>query len=122
MNSCSFTGHLTRDAEIRNVGEKEVAAFGIAVNGRKEEDVMFLNCDLWEPGKVFDYLTKGKLVGVSGELKQRRVEKDGEKREYWSLNVRNLALLGGSGEEKPARKAAKKSRLEEPDDDGNLPF
>ena len=33
MNTCSFTGNLTRDAEIRQVGEAEVAAFGIAGSG-----------------------------------------------------------------------------------------
>jgi single-strand DNA-binding protein len=93
MNSCAFTGNLTRDAEVRTVGESEVAAFAIAVNGRKDGEVLFLNCDLWRPGKVAEYLTRGKQVGVSGQLKCREYEKDGQKRQAWSLDVRELTLL-----------------------------
>lgn len=94
LNSCSFTGNLTRDAEVREVGENEVAAFGIAVNGRKDGEVLFLNCDLWRPGKVAEYLTRGKQVAVTGQLKCREYEKDGQKRQAWSLDVRDLTLLG----------------------------
>lgn len=94
MNSCAFTGNLTRDAEVKTVGEAEVASFGIAVNGRRDGEVLFLNCDLWRPGKVAEYLTRGKQVGVSGQLKCREYEKDGQKRQAWSLDVRELTLLG----------------------------
>jgi single-strand DNA-binding protein len=95
LNSCSFTGNLTRDAEMKTVGENEVATFAIAVNDRKGEP-MFLNCDLWRPGGVGSYLTRGKQVAVSGELRCKRYEKDGQKREIWTLEVKNLALLGGA--------------------------
>lgn len=102
LNSCCFTGNLTRDAEVRQVGENEVAAFAIAVNDRKGE-ATFINCDLWRPGGVAEYLTRGKAVAVSGELKCRKYEKDGVKREAWTLEVKNLALLGtGQREEQPA--------------------
>ncbi len=94
LNSCSFTGNLTRDAEVREVGETEVAAFAIAVNGRKDGEVLFLNCDLWRPGKVAEYLTRGKQIAVTGQLKCREYEKDGQKRQAWSLDVRDLTLLG----------------------------
>ncbi len=95
MNSCSFTGNLTRDAEVKTIGENEVAAFAIAVNGRKDE-VLFLNCDLWRPGRVAEFLTRGKQVGVTGSLKCREYEKDGQKRQAWSLDVRELTLLGSN--------------------------
>jgi single-strand DNA-binding protein len=94
LNVCSFTGNLTRDAEVREVGENEVAAFAIAVNGRKDGEVLFLNCDYWRPGKVAEYLTRGKQVAVTGQLKCREYEKDGQKRQAWGLDVRELTLLG----------------------------
>jgi len=94
LNSCSFTGNLTRDAEVREVGENEVAAFAIAVNGRKDGEVLFLNCDFWRPGKAAEYLTRGKQVAVTGQLKCREYEKDGQKRQAWGLDVRELTLLG----------------------------
>jgi single-strand DNA-binding protein len=95
LNTCSFTGNLTRDVEIRQVGESEVAGFSIAVNDRKGE-AMFINCDMWRPGGVSEHLTRGKQVAVSGELRCRKYEKDGVKREAWTLDVKNLALLGGA--------------------------
>jgi len=99
LNSCSFTGNLTRDAEVNEKKGTEVASFAIAVNGRKGKDgkpeVLYLNCDLWRPGGVGEYLTRGKQVAVSGELRCNKYEKDGQKREFWVLEVRNLALLGG---------------------------
>ena len=101
LNSCSFTGNLTRDAETKVIGENEVASFAIAVNGRKD-DVLYLNCDLWRPGGVTEYLTRGKQVAVSGELRCRKYEKDGQKREIWTLDVKNLALLGAREREEAA--------------------
>lgn len=94
LNSCSFTGNLTRDAETKVVGESEVASFAIAVNGRNEDDVLYLNCDMWRPGRATEFLTRGKQVAVSGRLKCRRYEKDGQKREAWGMEVKDLALLG----------------------------
>jgi single-strand DNA-binding protein len=97
LNSCAFTGNLTRDAEMKTVGENEVASFAIAINDRKGE-ATFLNCDMWRPGGVGEYLTRGKQVAVSGELRCKRYEKDGQKKEIWVLEVRSLALLGGARE------------------------
>lgn len=97
LNSCAFTGNLTRDAEMKTVGENDVASFAIAVNDRKGE-AMFINCDFWRPGGVGEYLTRGKQVAVSGELRCKKYEKDGQKREIWVLEVKNLALLGGARE------------------------
>jgi single-strand DNA-binding protein len=94
LNQCSFTGNLTRDAETKMIGENEVASFAIAVNGRNDDEVLFINCDLWRPGRVAEFLTRGKQVAVAGRLKMRKYEKDGQKREAWSLDVRDLSLLG----------------------------
>ena len=97
LNSCCFTGNLTRDAEMKTVGESDVASFAIAVNDRKGE-AMFINCDMWRPGGVSEYLTRGKAIAVSGELRCRKYEKDGQKKEIWVLDVKNLTLLGGARE------------------------
>jgi single-stranded DNA-binding protein len=97
LNSCCFTGNLTRDSELKKVGENDVCSFAIAVNDRKGEPT-FINCDMWRPGGVTEFLTRGKAVAVSGELKCRRYEKGGEKKEIWVLEVRGLTLLGGARE------------------------
>jgi single-strand DNA-binding protein len=106
FNQCVFSGNLTRDAEIRQAAGKEVGQFGIAVNGRKD-DVWFLDCEYWSPGKVMEYLTKGTKVIVGGELRVDTWERDGVKRSKNILTVRSLTLLGGNRKEesKPAETA-----------------
>lgn len=98
LNVWAGTGNLTKDAEIRQVGEQEVCTFSIAVNGRRgkgdKQEVMYLNCDMWRPGGVVEYLVRGKTVAITGPLKCRRYEKDGQKRESWTVEVKTLQLIG----------------------------
>ena len=102
VNVCTFVGNLTRDAEVKVVGENEVASFAIAVNGRKDGEVLFLDCDFWRPGQVSEYLVRGKTVCVTGSLKSRSYEKDGQKRTHTGLQVREVTLLGGARERQEA--------------------
>lgn len=94
LNQCNFIGNLTRDAESKIVGETEVASFGIAINGRSEGDVMYIDCDLWRPGRVTEFLTRGTPVFVSGQLKVRQWEKDGQTKFRLQLDTKTVQLLG----------------------------
>ena len=104
-NVCTFTGRLTKDAEIKMVGETEIGRYSIAVNGRKDK-VMFIDCDHWRIGGVAEYLTKGTQVCVSGELEQQSWEKDGQKKSKIVLSVRSLALLGAGKPREPQEEFA----------------
>lgn len=88
------SGRLTRDPESRQVGEKTVVSFGLAVNGYGDK-VSFLDVEAW--GKtaeiVEQYAGKGKLITVVGRLEQQRWEKDGQKRSK-VLVVANTVELG----------------------------
>lgn len=94
FNQCSFSGNLTKDAEMKSFNDREVARFGIAINGRND-DVWFLDCDYWQPGAVMQFLTRGKGVIVSGEMRQASWDKNGEIKTKMVLNVRSLTLMGG---------------------------
>jgi single-stranded DNA-binding protein len=100
-NVCVFSGYLCKDAvveikKLRTGGEEEVACFRIGVNGPNDQK-LFLNCELWRPGKVVEYLEEGKQVLVNGRLKSREfTNSDGAKDSWWSLDVRDLQLLGGA--------------------------
>lgn len=105
LNQCNFIGNLTRDAETKIVGETEVASFGIAINGRSEGDVMYVDCDLWRPGRVTEFLTRGTPVFVSGQLKVRQWEKDGQTKFRLQLDTKTVQLLGGKKRPEPADEA-----------------
>jgi len=101
MNCCVFSGNLTRDAVSKDVNGTEVARYAVAVNGRKDGEVTYLQCSHWNPKGVLPFLTKGKQVCVSGSIRLATWDKDGEQKSAIEMNVRNLTLMGG-GEKKKA--------------------
>ena len=104
INRVILVGRLTRDAELKytNAG-LPVCKFAIAINRRRK------NGDQWvDEANFFDvvlmgrsgeavhrYLTKGKQVGVEGELRQSRWEQDGQSRSRVEIFCTNVQLLGG---------------------------
>ncbi len=77
MNNVVLIGRLTKDPELRYVGEKNRAltTFSLAVDrGYKNENgdnkVDFINIEVWgKQAEIFcTYMEKGKLVGVEGKI------------------------------------------------------
>lgn len=96
INNVTLIGNLCGDAELKYTSEgTAVAKFSIAYNDYKKE-AHFFNCTVW--GKLAEnlsqYLTKGKQIGIGGELRQNRWEKDGQKRSTVEINVNKIQLLG----------------------------
>ena len=104
INSVTLVGRLTRDVEMRySQGGMAIASFSIAVNYRKKsgdnwvDEASFFDCKLFgrQAEAVQRFLTKGKQVGVNGELRQDRWEQDGQRRSKVEVICNNLQLLGG---------------------------
>ena len=116
MNIWNFTGNLGNAAEQRlTSGGDSVVSFSVAVKsgyGDKAQTT-WANCAMF--GKrgeaVLKYLTKGQLVGVSGEATLRKyTRKDGVEGVSLDVRVNDLTLLGGKAdrpeqavEQKPAQ-------------------
>lgn len=92
----TMDGNLTRNPELKfNSGGKAVANLGIAVEHRSQAEkkpVSFFNIVAWgELGEhVAASLTKGQHVVVTGQLRQRSYESNGEKKsvvEIWADEV-----------------------------------
>lgn len=88
MNSVSLIGRLTRDPEIRYGSETQtaVARFSIAIdrmpgrNGEKQTDFPNIVCFGKTAELVEKYITKGRLVGVTGRLQTGSyTNKEGQK-------------------------------------------
>ncbi len=88
LNRIILIGRLTRDPEMRTVGEHPVANFSLAVdrpfaNAQGERQADFIDCVAWRKlgETVGHHLTKGRLVAVEGRLQIRSYEaQDGSKR------------------------------------------
>ncbi len=107
INHVVLVGRLTRDAELRYTNSgSAVANFSLAINTRRRRDdqwvdeAHFFDCVVWgrTAEAVSQYLTKGKQVGVAGELRQNRWEQEGQRRSKVEIAVRNLQLLGSRGD------------------------
>lgn len=110
FNSCVFAGNLTRDVDLRAVGETSVASFSVAINrkyktksGEQREDVTFIDCEAWgRTGELAaQYLHKGSSCLVQGSMKTSTWDDaaTGAKRKALKLNVDTLQFIGGSKED-----------------------
>ena len=123
INSVVVQGNLTRDPELREVGDTYVCDLGIAVNRRVKKDgewqdkACFFDATVWgeQAENCAKYLGKGARVTVQGELDQDRWENDsGEKRQKVKILVRAIAFPPKGSPSEPAG--------EELSGGGDLPF
>lgn len=107
MNVWNFTGNIGGEAERRVTPKGDsVVSFSVAVkSGYGDKAVTtWARCSLW--GKrgesLAEYLTKGALVGISGEPTLREYKaNDGTTGKTLEVRVNDITLLGG----KPAQAA-----------------
>ncbi|MAG13093.1 MAG: single-stranded DNA-binding protein [Spirochaetales bacterium] len=112
INRVILVGRLTRDAELRYTGGGiAVCKFSLAINRRRkngdqwEDEANFFDVVLFgKQGEAINqYLVKGKQVGIDGELRQSRWEKDGQSRSRVEIAAFNVQLLGGGRGSAPPR-------------------
>ena len=104
LNHVVLIGRLTRDAELKQTANGQaVCKFSIAVNRRRkngdqwEDEANFFDIVVWgrQGESLNQYLLKGKMVGVDGELRQDRWQQDGQNRSKVEVVANYLQLLGG---------------------------
>jgi single-strand DNA-binding protein len=109
LNMVALIGRLTRDAELKYTASGiAVCKFSVAVNRKRKDgdnwvdEASFFDVVLWgRQGEALNhYLTKGKQVGVNGELRQERwQDRDScQGRSKVEIIADNIQLLGGGNE------------------------
>ena len=100
MNAWQFTGNIGKDAESRFLPNGDpVVSFSVGVKSGYGEKATttWARCALFgkRAESVSQYLTKGQLVGISGEVTLREWnDKEGQKRNSLEVRVNDLTLLG----------------------------
>ena len=89
MFNVTIAGRLTKDAQYKQAGTYDMAAFTVAVDHGKEK-TSYVDCQMW--GKRFqtilDAYKKGSLVAVSGNGEYLIYETEtGEQRKKLIVNV-----------------------------------
>jgi single-strand DNA-binding protein len=129
MNKCLFTGRIVRDAELSYLAgsgtPKMVFTLVVERSFQKDKNnkkVDFIPCEML--GKhcenLFQYVTKGKLISLEGELNIEQYEKDGEKKSFTKIKGDRLEFLGGGNGEK--KEDAPYEPNLTPIDDDDIPF
>ena len=102
MNKVVLIGRLTKDPELRFIpgSGAAVCTFSIAVDRRKVKDrdtvTDFFNIVAWgkQGENVANYMTKGRLIGISGRIENRSYEgKDGIKRYTTEIVAEEVQFL-----------------------------
>lgn len=100
MNTCNFTGRLTKDPELKTTqNNKKYVSFCLAVDGIKDKDgnktADFVDCIAWNKSAeiIAQYARKGSKLGISGRLHTTLNEANGEKRKYTEIVVNEFDLL-----------------------------
>lgn len=112
FNRITIVGYLGRDAEQRFTPQGlAVASFSVATTDKRrdKETTTWFRCTLFgkQAEAVAQYLTKGKLVFVEGQLRQEEyTNKDGQTKTSLEVNVTSLQLLGGK-DDTPRAEAAR---------------
>jgi len=119
MNKFIFSGNIGKDAETRQINDKDsVTSFNVAVTEKykDKETTIWVRCDKWNAGKLADYLKKGAKVLVEGKI----LEREHEGKKYWSVNVEHLELFSTVKKESQ-EKSNDNEYTPEPESD-DLPF
>jgi len=103
MNSCNFTGNLTRDPELRTTnGGTPILTFGLAVNdsvrnedGKWEDRPNFLDFVLYgtRATGLAKFLAKGMKVAIESKATYRSWERDGQRRSKVEFVVQEIEVL-----------------------------
>lgn len=106
LNKVMLIGNVGRDPEISNLDKGgKVAKFTLATSekytdksGNKTERTDWHNVQAWGPlaDLVEKYVTKGKLIYVEGQIRNRSWEQDGVKKFATDINMSNVVFLSNS--------------------------
>lgn len=123
------TCRLTRNSELKRVGENDVLNFSVATDhgyGDKKTTT-FINCSLF--GKrataLVNYLTKAAQIVMHGELYTREYQaKDGTTKMTLECRVNEIDLVGGKKDKDEGNASAKPANQDAPaaDFDDEIPF
>ena len=121
LNDVKLIGRIVKDSVLEQTSNIKYAKFAIAVNhdvktenGNWESVPTFIDLAIFDKyaETMYQYLKKGTLVLVQGNIKQRQWEKDGQKITSLGIAVSKIQLLSSA---KSTEKATETSVIDESD-------
>ena len=127
MNVINLTGRVVKDCELSMLPGTGTAkiSFTLCVERKYQKDknnkkVDFIPVEMLgsHTEKLAQYVTKGKMIGITGELHINQQEKDCQKKSFTKVNAERIEFLGGRRQEDNDPTGKFKEELKDED----LPF
>lgn len=103
-NTITAAGYLVSDPEIRSFGDNQVCHIRMCASSDRAKEKCFIDVELW--GKQADiakqYLTKGRSILITGELKFSSWEHDGKKYSKNFIRGNEFTFLPTGGKKEDA--------------------
>ncbi|ADL52616.1 single-stranded DNA-binding protein [Clostridium cellulovorans] len=100
MNKVMLVGRLVKEPELKAFEDNFLCKFTLAVNtghinSKGEKEVDFIPVALWgKRAETFNkYMKKGNMVSISGKLKIRNFEVDGNRKYVTEVVAENFQFL-----------------------------
>ena len=99
LNQVVLIGRLTGEPDLRYTSGKGTAVckFTLAVNRpyQSKQEADFIFTEVWgkQAENTANYVGKGSMVAVTGELNIEQYEKDGQKRKATKVKANNVRFL-----------------------------
>lgn len=92
MNQICLVGRLTADPVTKTLTTSSMCEFTIAVRKIMKDEADFFTIKTYGKTAEFaqQYLSKGRLVSVSGRMESRKYEKDGQTKTFWDVVAQNV--------------------------------
>lgn len=119
LNNVTLTCRLGRDPELRHTASGDpVCSLWVVCNGRKDSDASWFSVTVFgrSAEAAAEYLSKGRKIGVTGRLRSREWEKDGQKRRELEVIANSWTFMDSKSDgQQPTSSAASQS-------DDEIPF
>jgi single-strand DNA-binding protein len=96
VNNVSLIGNLASEVDLKEVGDKQVANFLLAIDRPgKDAGADFVRISAWEKQAEMcaRYLSKGRRVAIDGRLRSRSWEEDGKRRSAVEVVANRVQFL-----------------------------
>lgn len=93
MNLVAIVGRLTDDPARRDTTTGVVATFRLDIRDGKHR--LWIDVEAWGhlAGTTARHLTKGRLVSVTGKLRNRPYQRDGQRRDHFFVAATDIGYL-----------------------------
>ena len=99
MNTVMLIGTLTRDPELKERDKTKICDMRLVEAGGRREAPLYIDVSTFgrQAEVCSQYLSKGRQVAVSGQLRFREWESDGNKRSMHTIAAEHIDFLTGAG-------------------------